>query len=172
MGNNLERNVAVIFDGDTKNLNATRDLQKLVAEFDATFHFSDSSTLTTLDSKKFDGLLIVETSLDRTTAIEKVIRRFYRESKPIGAVGTAITLMIQIFGSEGLEVTAGPSDSTKSVEFSQSGALITPCPTSDYVSDRIFKVLSSPGRLVEPSLLTETSLAGVRKMLRELVEMA
>ena len=148
------------------------DLQRLFADFDATFHFLASTDLITLDAKKFDGVLFVEIPLSQTPLIDKVIRRFYRESKPIGVVGPSITLMIQIFGLEGIEVTAGPADSTLAREMSQSGAIVTPCPASDYVSDRVFKVLSTPGSLVEPGLLTETSKAGLRKLLRELVEMA
>ncbi len=172
MGNNLERNIAVIFDGAISDAKLATDLQGLVAEFDATFHSLSSTDLITLDSKKFDGLLLVEVEVIRNAAIEKVVRRFHRESKPIGAVGPSIKLMIQIFGSEGIEVTAGAEDSTLAREMSQSGALVTPCPASDYVSDRVFKVLSSPGSFSEPGLLTETSKAGVRKMLREIVEMA
>lgn len=169
MGNNLERNIAVIVDPELSRLGS---LETLVAEFDATFHFLESDKLSSLDSKSLDGLLLVEAALTRTPSIEKVVRRFHRESKPIGAVGLSITLMIQIFGSEGIEVTAGNDDSTHARPMSQTGALVTPCPASDYVSDRVFKVLSSPGSLTEPGLLTETSRAGLRKMLRELVEMA
>ncbi|MCM2281530.1 MAG: isoprenoid biosynthesis glyoxalase ElbB [Bdellovibrionaceae bacterium] len=101
--------------------------------------------------------------------IERVLREFRRADKPIGVICIAPTLVAKTFGPEHVNVTIG-NDADTAKEIEKTGAQHVLCPVDDYVSDRDFKVLSTPAYMYEATPFQV--FTGIRKMIRELVEMA
>lgn len=101
--------------------------------------------------------------------VERVIREFHAAAKPIGAICIAPTLVAKVLGRESVNVTIG-NDAATAAEIAKTGAQHVNCPVDDYVSDRDHKVLTTPAYMYEtqPHLV----FTGIRKMIRELVEMA
>ncbi len=101
--------------------------------------------------------------------VERVIREFHKESKPIGAICISPTLVAKVLGSEGVNVTIG-NDAGTAQEIQKTGASHVTCKVDDYVSDRDHKVLTTPAYMYEAK--PHEVFTGIRKMIRELVEMA
>ncbi len=101
--------------------------------------------------------------------VERVIREFHAADKPIGAICIAPTLVAKVLGREGVNVTIGDEPGT-AAEIEKTGAQHVACPVDDYVSDRDRKVLSTPAYMYDAK--PHQVFAGIRKMIRELVEMA
>lgn len=100
----------------------------------------------------------------------RVIQEFHRESKPIGFICIAPNLAGLVLGKTGVELTVGAAGDTAD-ELKKLGALHTVCPVTDYISDRDQKVLSTPAYMYDDAKPIEV-FTGIRKMIRELVEMA
>lgn len=98
------------------------------------------------------------------------IRAFRSAAKPIGAICIAPTLLARVLGEEGVTVTVG-DDSDASREIEKTGARHARCAVDDYVSDRDHKILTTPAYMHANARPHEV-FAGVRAMIRELVEMA
>jgi enhancing lycopene biosynthesis protein 2 len=141
--------------------------------------------LSSLKSSDFDGLVFpggsgAATVLSdftekgsRATAIPKVTRiitEFHAQSKPIGAICIAPVLIALTLGKLSVELTVGENGKTAS-EIAKTGAQHTVCPVTDYISDRDNKVLTTPAYMYDSASSFEV-FTGVRKMIRELVEMA
>lgn len=101
--------------------------------------------------------------------LETVIRDFHSDSKPIGAICIAPTLLALTLGKLGIEVTVG-DDAEVIAEILKTGSLHTVCKVEDYVSDRDNKVLTTPAYMYEAT--AHQVFTGIRKMIRELAEMA
>lgn len=101
--------------------------------------------------------------------VERVIREFHKADKPIGVICIAPTLVAKVLGEHGVSLTIGNDVDTVS-EIAKTGAQHVTCPVEDYVSDRDHKVLSTPAYMYEAK--PHQVFAGIRKMIRELVEMA
>lgn len=99
---------------------------------------------------------------------ERVVREFHTASKPIGAICIAPTLIARVLGPEGVNVTIG-KDAATAKEIEKTGALHAQCEVTDYVSDRDHKVLTTPAYMCEAK--PHEIFIGIRKMVRELVEM-
>jgi enhancing lycopene biosynthesis protein 2 len=109
----------------------------------------------------------------RATAIPEVTRvitEFHAQSKPIGAICIAPVLIALTLGKLSVELTVGENGKTAS-EIAKTGAQHTVCPVTDYISDRDNKVLTTPAYMYDSASSFEV-FTGVRKMIRELVEMA
>lgn len=175
MGNNLERHIAVVCADS--GVESAFEIKDLIQSFGASASVFPLSKIRDLQAKDFDALLFVQISADRLIgtagqtslgsarsigprdpstnslssefqSIDKLVRGMNTDFKPIAAIGASISIMIAIFGphaSGGVEVAT--------VEHSTAA--------DDYISDRDHKVITTLG-----------SPAGIRKMLRELVEMA
>lgn len=100
--------------------------------------------------------------------IVRCIREFHAASKPIGAICIAPALVACALPHHSVEVTVG-GDSATEAELKKLGATPIPCTATDYVSDRLNKVLSTPAYMLDAR--PHEVFTGVRKMLRELVEM-
>jgi enhancing lycopene biosynthesis protein 2 len=101
--------------------------------------------------------------------VMRVITEFHKAAKPIGAICIAPTLIAKALGSEGVTVTIGDDQATAN-ELEKTGAHHVKCAVTDYVSDRDHKVLTTPAYMYEAK--PHEVFAGIRKMIRELVEMA
>jgi enhancing lycopene biosynthesis protein 2 len=102
--------------------------------------------------------------------VKRVIIEFHKSAKPIGAMCIAPTLVAKILGSEGVNVTIGNDEATAS-EIAKTGAQHVKCEVTDYVSDRDHKVLTTPAYMYGEAKPSDV-FTGIRKMIRELVEMA
>lgn len=101
--------------------------------------------------------------------VERVIRAFHKESKPIGAICIAPVLIARILGSEGITLTIG-NDKATAAEIEKTGARHENCAVEDFVSDREHKIISTPAYMYDER--PHRVFTGIRKALRELVEMA
>jgi enhancing lycopene biosynthesis protein 2 len=102
--------------------------------------------------------------------VERVIREFHKAVKPIGAICIAPVLLAKVLGKEHINLTIG-NDPATAKELEKTGALHVNCKVTDYISDRDHKVLSTPAYMYDEAKPHEV-FTGIRKMLRELVEMA
>lgn len=101
--------------------------------------------------------------------VVRVIKEFHQQSKPIGAVCIAPTLLAKVLGSKGIEITIGEDQETAS-EIQKTGAQHVNCPVDDYVTDRLGKVLTSPAYMYDAK--PHEVFKGISGMAKELVEMA
>lgn len=101
--------------------------------------------------------------------VERVLREFRAADKPIGVICIAPTLAAKAFGTEHVNLTIG-NDPETAAELEKTGARHVTCPVDDYVSDRDLKILSTPAYMYEAK--PHQVFTGIRKMIRELVEMA
>jgi len=101
--------------------------------------------------------------------VARVITEFHKADKPIGAICIAPTLLAKVLGSEGVNITLG-DDPAIAKEIAKTGAHHVNCAVTDYISDRDHKVLTTPAYMHEAK--PHEVFAGIRKMIRELVEMA
>lgn len=100
---------------------------------------------------------------------ERVIRDFYSAQKPICAICIAPALIGRVLGSEGVTLTLGRSDDGG--ELAKTGAHFEACAVTDFVTDREHRVISTPAYMYGEARPFEV-FTGIRKAVRELVEMA
>jgi len=101
--------------------------------------------------------------------VTRVITEFHKAAKPIGAICIAPTLIAKVLGSEGVNLTIG-DDLATAKEIEKTGAQHVKCAVADYVSDRDHKVLTTPAYMYNAR--PHEVFTGIRKLVRELVEMA
>ncbi len=101
--------------------------------------------------------------------VERVIREFNDQDKPIGAICIAPAIVARVLGSKKINLTIG-NDAETSAEIQKTGAQHVICPVTDYISDRDHKVLTTPAYMYDAQ--PNEVFTGIRKMIRELVEMA
>lgn len=144
-----------------------------------------SKSLTELESKKFDALCFAGGSGVAKTLcswaeyqskasvhplVKKHILNFYDQSKPIGAICIAPTLLALTLGSKGVNLTLG-HDPNLALEVEKTGAVHISCPVDDYITDRDCKVITTPAYMyddAEPHMVYK----GIKAFAKELVEMA
>lgn len=102
--------------------------------------------------------------------VERVIREFHAELKPIAAICIAPALIATVLGREGVIVTIG-NDKGTAAEIAKAGAHHENCAVDDYVSDREHKVVTTPAYMYDEAEPAQV-FAGIRGAIRELVEMA
>lgn len=101
--------------------------------------------------------------------LEKSVRCFHEQSKPIAAFCIAPALIACILGGEGVAVTIG-NDAATAGEIEKTGAQHVECTVDDYVTDRENKVITSPAYMYEAK--PHEVYKGIRAAIREFVEMA
>jgi len=101
---------------------------------------------------------------------QRVIQDFYKEQKPICAICIAPALIAKVLGSEGVTVTIG-DDKDTSAEIRKTGAHHENCKVDDFITDRGHRIISTPAYMYDRAKPFEV-FTGVRKAIRELVEMA
>lgn len=102
---------------------------------------------------------------------ERVIRAFYQEQKPIAAVCIAPALLARVLGREKITITIGHNDKVTTAEILKTGAIHEDCTVDDFISDRDHKIITTPAYMFGDAKPHQV-FSGVRKAMRELVEMA
>jgi enhancing lycopene biosynthesis protein 2 len=160
----------------TANINAS------LSEYDTqTILFS---TIEELNADDFDALIIPGNShllQDLTTfntdgerfkvheTIEKIILKFYQQSKPIGVIGIAAVVAAQVLKKNRPLITLGETSDFIS-KLNKMNIQHEKCPSTDYITDRDCKLLSTPADMNE--VTSRSAYTGIRLMIKELVEMA
>ncbi len=101
---------------------------------------------------------------------ERVINEFYQDKKPIAAICIAPALVARVLGQFGVTLTIG-SDKATASEIAKTGAIHENCAVNDYVTDRDHRIISTPAYMYGNAKPFEV-FTGIRKAMRELVEMA
>lgn len=101
---------------------------------------------------------------------ERVLNEFYKEKKPIAAICIAPALVARVLGRHGVTLTIG-EDKETAAEIKKTGALHENCAVNDFITDREHRVISTPAYMYGQAKPFEV-FVGVRKAIRELVEMA
>ncbi len=101
--------------------------------------------------------------------VEKVIRDFYKQSKPIAAICIAPTLVAKVLGAEKVTVTIG-NDPETTKEIEKTGAIHETCPVTDYITDRQHKVITTPAYMCEAK--PHEVFKGISGLVKEFIEMA
>ena len=100
---------------------------------------------------------------------ERIIKDFYSQSKPIGAICIAPVLIARVLGDKNISVTIG-NDKETSQEIAKTGATHVECLVDDYVTDRESKVITTPAYMYNAK--PDQVFTGISKAIKELVEMA
>lgn len=102
--------------------------------------------------------------------LEKIILKFHEQSKPIGVICLAPFIAAQVLKKHKPLITLGESSELIS-HLKKMNVEHESCPSTDYITDRDCKLLSTPAFMNEEA--TPFSVyTGVRLMIKELVEMA
>ena len=102
--------------------------------------------------------------------VARVIREFHKESKPIGAICIAPTLIALTLGKLGVTVTVGQKGEA-AIEIEKTGAHHEVCAVDDFVTDREHKIVTTPAYMYGEAAPHEV-FKGIRLAMDELVEMA
>lgn len=102
--------------------------------------------------------------------VERVLVEFYSAQKPILALCIAPAVVALVLGSRGITLTLGASNDA-AIEIKKTGAHVENCAVTDFISDREHKVISTPAYMHGDAKPFEV-YTGIRKAVRELVEMA
>lgn len=145
---------------------SVRDVKELKeTDFDALIFPGGFGAALHLSNWANDG---AKTKVNRE--VMKAIIAFHKNSKPIGAMCIAPVLIARVLGSEGVNVTIG-NDEGVAAEIEKTGSHHVKCDVTDYVSDRDHKILTTPAYMYGDAKAFDV-FTGIRKMIRELVEMA
>jgi len=146
---------------------------------------SQMNPLDSLVTKDFDGLVIpggfgvakhlsnwadLGPNCQVNPQVEKIIKAFHRESKPICAICIAPAIIAKVLGSEGVTVTVGLDPDVMNT-VSKTKAHVEPCPADDYITDRLHKIISTPAYMIEDATPYNV-FKGIRRAITEFVEMA
>lgn len=101
--------------------------------------------------------------------VARVIREFVAESKPIGAACIAPTLLALVLGGQGVTVTIG-NDAATAAEIEKTGARHENCPVEDYVTDREYKIVTTPAYMYDAK--PHEVFRGISGLVKEVFEMA
>lgn len=102
--------------------------------------------------------------------VERVLKEFFKAEKPITAICIAPALIARVLGSEGVTVTIG-NDAATAAEIKKTGAHHENCRVDDFVTDRTHRLITTPAYMYDDAKPSEV-FTGIRKAIRELVEMA
>lgn len=140
MSNNLDRRLAVV----TSESGGTSKLIEMVEELGFLKKVFSPQHVGEISASEFDAIVFDDTVVEHSPGVEKILREFHSDFKPIAVIGRSMALVASIFGDD-LEL-----------------AVFGKTPPDDFVSDRDFKILSTLG----------SDRKGVVRLLRELLEMA
>lgn len=103
-------------------------------------------------------------------SVDQVIKNFYQQSKPIGAMCIAPLLLALSLGRHKINITLGTQCNFID-EVTKTGAIVESCPVTDFITDRLNKIVTTPAYMEEnanPYLV----FTGIQSMLKEVIEMA
>ncbi|MFZ4403442.1 MAG: isoprenoid biosynthesis glyoxalase ElbB [Pseudobdellovibrionaceae bacterium] len=153
----LLEEAARICRGQIQGLNSL-----VAADFDGLVIPGGSGALKNLSTWSTDGH-----RCQLNSDLQKVLKDFYQQSKPIAAVCIAPVMVAKALGAHKIEITIG-NDPELAAEVAKTGAVPIDCPVDDHVSDREHKILSTPAYMYDAS--PAEVFKGIQGMVHELVE--
>jgi len=102
--------------------------------------------------------------------VEKLILKFFDDSKPIGAICAGPLLVARVLRKHSPCITLGEHYS-KAEFVKKWGAILEACPSTDFITDRNTKVITTPAYMNDDVTPFQV-FSGIRAMTKELVEMA
>jgi enhancing lycopene biosynthesis protein 2 len=102
--------------------------------------------------------------------LRQIIEEFHAQSKPIVAICIAPAMIAKVLGPKGVVLTFGENPQYKDWG-AATGAQVELCPSSDFVSDRWNKVISTPAYMNDAATPFEV-FTGIRLAIKEMMEMA
>lgn len=101
--------------------------------------------------------------------VQKIIQKFYEQSKPIGAICMAPIVVAKVLSKHKPNITLGENFlETALVE--KWNVSVEKCPATDYITDRDTKVITTPAYMDDATPFQVYT--GIRALTKELVEMA
>lgn len=101
--------------------------------------------------------------------VEKIIKQFHEESKPIGAICMAPIVVAKVLAKHNPNITLGEDFSDS--HFVESWKVtVEKCPSTDYITCRDTKVITTPAYMNDATPFQVYT--GIRAFTKELVEMA
>jgi enhancing lycopene biosynthesis protein 2 len=101
--------------------------------------------------------------------VEKIIHRFYEQSKPIGAICLAPIVVAKVLAKYKPNITLG-EDYPHANLIKNWNVSVESCPSTDYITDRDTKVITTPAYMNDATPFQVYT--GIRAFSKELVEMA
>ena len=102
--------------------------------------------------------------------LARALKEFHAAAKPIVAICIAPAVVARVLGAEGVTVTIG-RDRDTAAEIEKTGARHEDCAVDDFITDRDHRVITTPAYMYDDAKPSEV-FTGIRKAIRELVEMA
>lgn len=145
----------------------------------------DVKDIESLDSKDFDALCIAGGSGAVTIlstwasegikcqilpSLEKNIKNFFEESKPIAATCIAPVILAKVLGKKKVTITIGDQPELIA-QIEKLGAQHEVCPVDDYLTDRECKVVTTPAYMYD-KIKPHQVFQGISGLAHELVEWA
>lgn len=147
---------------------------KILTEFQTQidlYNVHSEDALSELQSEKYEALILLATPhASSNPTLEKIILSFYQHSKPIGAISFAALVVAKILTKYNPLITIGET-SELIPTLTKMKVQHELCPSTDYIADRDCKLLSTPGTMNSHATPSDV-YAGIKLMLKELVEMA
>lgn len=101
--------------------------------------------------------------------VQKCILDFHRAQKPIGAICAAPVVVALSLRNTPITITLGMESET-SREVQKLGCYHVECPSNDYVTDRDYKIISTPAYMNKST--PDQVFAGISGLCKELLEMS
>lgn len=101
--------------------------------------------------------------------VEKIITKFYNDSKPIGAICMAPIVVAKVLSKHKPNITLGEDFPETSI-VEKWNVSVEKCPSTDYITDRDTKVITTPAYMNDATPFQVYT--GIRAFTKELVEMA
>ena len=101
--------------------------------------------------------------------LEKALKEFHSQSKPIAAICIAPAIVARVLGTKKIALTVG-AESETSQEIEKTGAHHEVCPVTDYITDRLNKIISTPAYMYDGARPHEV-FKGISGLVGEFVEM-
>jgi enhancing lycopene biosynthesis protein 2 len=101
--------------------------------------------------------------------VDKTIKDFYNDQKPIAAVCIAPILLAKSLAGKGITITLGPK-SDSFAQLKRWEVEVVECPVDDFITDRDHKVITTPAFMHDTNF-GQVSV-GISRMIKEFVEMA
>jgi len=140
----------------------------------------DSLNMNDYDALIFPGGLGVATVLSNWSTnkhdmkvepiIVKNILHCFEASKPIGAICLAPLLLAKVLSQYSPYITLGEHYSNSDI-VQKWGAHLEPCPSTDFITDRNTKIITTPAYMND-HVTPYQVFCGIRALTKELVEMA
>ncbi len=102
--------------------------------------------------------------------IERIVKEFYQQSKPIGAICIAPVILAKVLGRHEITLTLG-QDQKLAQELEKLGCIHESCEVEDYITDRAHKIVTTPAYMDDKALPHQV-FKGISGLVKEIWEMS